>query len=726
MNVAHRRLSSFRLVFVAALVVGCTDSRLQYEAAEEQVIYDNLLRVEGELCTNPADEVTFPVKLLVLIDGSSSLQCTDSTNVRFTALQGLVTDLLPLPNVEIGVVVFASFSRQLDFSRNPTTVMNFILDPGNNNGTATDYQGAIATAVQMIEQDMIQSGAAVRARSRYIVVLVSDGIPSPMCNAGCEDDVINCSNGLDDDNDGLFDGNDPDCANINDNVLHPDNLSGVCNTDPQTRRLAAPDEYVDMLGVCPSYNQTPQLIARIDDLLALKETYSAGDLTLHTVFLFSPEPVVTALCGNFSQLLASDRGRALTLMQALADAGRGTFRDVNVTTVQENFLEFDFKSLESVYWLTEMLAVNEHAVATVNGPIPDTDTDGLSDLEEEAWKTDRLNPDSEGDFYSDLFEARFANAGFDPTDASVPAAACNDTTDFDGDGLINCEENFLGTDPRLADTDGDRVPDGLELKVGTDPLRFDALDDPDFDGVLNRDEIRAGTLPLVSDVDRYRSSAVRYGLDDLGEREILNSTTGELDLRRCYDFSASRIELVVTPLPAQRGLNRIKIFAMQEPVQLVGSRSVIQVACVEVFYQGETQKDPPSGVVDISQPYWDGVRDTFDIQLQSFEAACNTASPVGRSGIIQRMRDCLPKRVDVGGYLWERDELETLLRDYIDGQAVPATFRPERVPAIAPDIFVDIEIFDPALNCLRPWELGRIQLLLKVLEESCRSCAAAQ
>ena len=90
------------------------------------------------------------------------------------------------------------------------------------------------------------------------------------------------------------------------------------------------------------------------------------------------------------------------------------------------------------------------------------------------------------------------------------------------------------------------------------------------------------------------------------------------------------------------------------------------------------------------------------------------------------MRDGIPERVDVGGYLWGRDELESLIREYSDGQSVPATFRPERVPAIASDIFVDIEIFDPALNCLRPWELGRIQLLLKVLEESCRSCPAAQ
>ncbi len=42
--------------------------------------------------------------------------------------------------------------------------------------------------------------------------------------------------------------------------------------------------------------------------------------------------------------------------------------------------------------------------------------------------------------------------------------------DTDGDGLSDYdEENILGTSPYLADTDGDRVPDNVELALGESP-----------------------------------------------------------------------------------------------------------------------------------------------------------------------------------------------------------------------------------------------------------------
>ena len=42
--------------------------------------------------------------------------------------------------------------------------------------------------------------------------------------------------------------------------------------------------------------------------------------------------------------------------------------------------------------------------------------------------------------------------------------------DFDGDGLTNLEEQGLGTDPKLADSDRDGIDDRLEILAGADPL----------------------------------------------------------------------------------------------------------------------------------------------------------------------------------------------------------------------------------------------------------------
>ena len=45
--------------------------------------------------------------------------------------------------------------------------------------------------------------------------------------------------------------------------------------------------------------------------------------------------------------------------------------------------------------------------------------------------------------------------------------------DRDGDGLLDVEEHFARTDPAKTDTDGDLIPDGAELALGTDPLGWD-------------------------------------------------------------------------------------------------------------------------------------------------------------------------------------------------------------------------------------------------------------
>ncbi len=564
---------------------------------------------------------------------------------------------------------------------------------------------------------MISSGPAVRARTKYVVVLMSDGIPEPRCNAGCEDDKNACSDGRDNDGDGLIDAADPDCANINDNSLHPDNLYGVCNTTEDFRKSRAPGSYVDMSGICPAYNQPPQIMARIADLLALSDAYSAGSVTLNTVLLFADQAAVNAVCPNAGPQFGYDHDQAKALLEAMAQAGNGTFRDVNLQKADDTFLDFNFTSLSSQYWLTEMVARDVNEVPTLKGPIPDSDADGLSDDEENALGTDPFNPDTDGDHYSDLFEVRYSGAGFDPLDPNAPALNCPSSSDLDGDGLDDCEENFLGTDPRLPDSDGDRLTDGLELVEHTDPTTADALADPDFDGILNREEIRAGTLPLVPDLSRYRTDAVRYSLDDLGDKTVVNPDTGNKELRRCYDFGVSHLELVTTPLTKERGRNRIILQALEEPVQLVGARPVATEACVEAFYDGNTFKDPPSGVVDSTQSYWDNLRDAFSARMDDIATACGkNPKSFNRNTLEQIMNTCLPARPQVGDYLYDKADLKKLVEKYLTPNLNA------NVPTDAWQIFHPMETFDPATDCVRPWEIGRLQQLFRTIQDACAKC----
>jgi outer membrane protein OmpA-like peptidoglycan-associated protein len=71
--------------------------------------------------------------------------------------------------------------------------------------------------------------------------------------------------------------------------------------------------------------------------------------------------------------------------------------------------------------------------------------------------------------------------------------------DADGDGLLRSEEKRLGTDPNKADTDGDGLNDGDEVKkYHTNPLKFDT----DGDGLSDGDEVlKYKTDPMKFDTD---------------------------------------------------------------------------------------------------------------------------------------------------------------------------------------------------------------------------------
>ena len=72
--------------------------------------------------------------------------------------------------------------------------------------------------------------------------------------------------------------------------------------------------------------------------------------------------------------------------------------------------------------------------------------------------------------------------------------------DTDGDKLKDGEEVRLGSDPRKADTDNDGLGDADEVARGTSPVNPDT----DGDSLIDGDEVKIGTNPLNSDTDNDR------------------------------------------------------------------------------------------------------------------------------------------------------------------------------------------------------------------------------
>jgi len=123
--------------------------------------------------------------------------------------------------------------------------------------------------------------------------------------------------------------------------------------------------------------------------------------------------------------------------------------------------------------LSEMKGLNR-----TNPNDDDSDDDGLSDFDEQVAGTDPNNADTDNDGFKDGLEVNQLST--DPLDDQVPASA---EDDLDRDGVLNEDELAAGTFVNQVDSDNDGLFDGMEKTKGTDPLNPDTDGDGLSDGI---------------------------------------------------------------------------------------------------------------------------------------------------------------------------------------------------------------------------------------------------
>jgi len=209
----------------------------------------------------------------------------------------------------------------------------------------------------------------------------------------------------------------------------------------------------------------------------------------------------------------------------------------------------------------------------------DTDGDGIDDAEEvvegeDGWITDPSSPDTDGDGLSDPYEISVLQSN--PADADGDDDGILDgEEDPDGDGLVNREEVEIGTDPNEADSDGDQLADGLEWEIGLDPTEADsdgdgvadADEDSDGDGLPNRVEVTLGTHPGLPDTDGD-------GLDDATETDTGSDPTEVTDFSDLDVVFRHRTVLLATPLEV-KSLTLVDSTVTVPPATLEGPTSLV-------------------------------------------------------------------------------------------------------------------------------------------------------
>jgi hypothetical protein len=512
------------------LVLGlaaCSEASL-YQVEPKPQVRDDRLTVHGQFCTEVPSPTEFPVRILFIVDISQSMNVTDPVpnpcptgacfTRRATAVEEVLNTYTPGNGVEYGLITFES-SVAIQ-TKDATGTLGGFTDsadevkvrlPALNVAVGeTNYVGALDTAYTMLQQDMIALSATARSRARYVIVFISDGLPSP-----------------------------------------------------RTVEHGMPDD----------------IRQSVENIAGLQRQQRLAEVALHTVYLAAPDTPDSV------QLEAKE------LLAGMAQLGNGTYRSFEATE-RINLFSIDFTSFIRTFALKQLVAMNLNALPRDGQSLVDTDGDGLTDQEEYLAGTSPFLADTDGDGFSDLIEVRQTNAGLDPLfSGDADCRMATDRLDDDGDGLLNCEERYFGTNSRLIDSDADGFPDDVEIRMGTNASAADTLGDSDFDGALNGTELAAHTDPLHNDVADFSRIAYRTSLHLLRDDESLPG-------RLCYEFSVSNITLVPTgsALGLQEGTNTILFRVASAPADAPEDFGNHQVACVRPRYRIDPEvKTPSSG-----------------------------------------------------------------------------------------------------------------------------------
>ena len=543
---------------------GCTDTSLYHR--EEPPLAADRVAIEGRVCTEDPEQNKFPARLIIMVDQAQGALYSDYDpgQQRLQMLNGLIQTALAKPEYSLAVFGYSGRVTRLApeegiFTRNPGLLLNAVSRLSLPEGCigdelCRDYQGGLQSIKTLIEDDLASMEAGQRSVTQYTVLWLAAGPQVPLAlNRDC------CARG------------DRTCA----------------RAEGAERPSASCQAQLDIDIVQRLRGETLEA--------------GAGGFQLHVMHLATEEQQINVqMTQLFEQLTFAGGGR-------YARFGAANNLDPRSVSV------FDRPSdMEAA----QVIVVNQSAAPRLGGLLADSDGDGLADNEEDLngdgildeGESDPTLVDTDGDGISDLIEAR---VGFSNQELDQPVV-CEDlylvegrlTEDRDFDGLNECEERLMGTRPSLSDSDGDNIPDGVEVVRGTDHLNADSAEDFDEDGVSNGDEIKEGTDPRSIDESQRLGLAARYTVEREGRvRDLEADPLVQLEAVRILKvneaLTAGLGALQWVPTPDDE--DHIGMLSFKTPTgQVFGEAVMIQRSGRYLLYGDSIEEERDSGVTEQS------------------------------------------------------------------------------------------------------------------------------